>query len=56
MPFDTKVPKESPTCTGTVGGITKSMVGLANVDNTTDTSQSQVLRNMPLLQRLLKKA
>ena len=26
----------SPTFTGTVGGITKSMVGLANVDNTTD--------------------
>ncbi len=25
-----------PTFTGTVGGITKSMVGLANVDNTTD--------------------
>jgi hypothetical protein len=27
---------ESPTFTGTVGGITKSMVGLGNVDNTTD--------------------
>jgi hypothetical protein len=27
---------ESPTFTGTVGGITKSMVGLSNVDNTTD--------------------
>ena len=26
----------SPTFTGTVGGITKSMVGLGNVDNTTD--------------------
>jgi hypothetical protein len=26
----------SPTFTGTVGGITKAMVGLANVDNTTD--------------------
>jgi len=26
----------SPTFTGTVGGITKSMVGLANVDNTSD--------------------
>lgn len=26
----------SPTFTGTVGGITKSMVGLSNVDNTTD--------------------
>ena len=29
----------SPTFTGTVGGITKSMVGLANVDNTTDASK-----------------
>ena len=27
---------ESPTFTGTVAGITKSMVGLSNVDNTTD--------------------
>ena len=27
---------ESPTFTGTVSGITKAMVGLANVDNTTD--------------------
>ena len=32
----TKAPIASPTFTGTVGGITKSMVGLANVDNTTD--------------------
>lgn len=31
-----KAPIESPTFTGTVGGITKSMVGLGNVDNTTD--------------------
>ena len=29
-------PKASPTFTGTVIGITKSMVGLGNVDNTTD--------------------
>lgn len=29
----------SPTFTGTVGGITKSMVGLGNVDNTADTSK-----------------
>jgi hypothetical protein len=29
-------PLASPTFTGTVGGITKSMVGLGNVDNTTD--------------------
>ena len=31
-----KAPKESPTFTGTVSGITKAMVGLGNVDNTTD--------------------
>ena len=29
----------SPTFTGTVGGITKSMVGLGNVDNTSDTEK-----------------
>jgi hypothetical protein len=29
----------SPTFTGTVGGITKSMVGLGNVDNTADTAK-----------------
>lgn len=31
-----KAPLASPTFTGTVAGITKSMVGLGNVDNTTD--------------------
>ena len=31
-----KAPIASPTFTGTVGGITKDMVGLGNVDNTTD--------------------
>ena len=31
-----KAPLNSPTFTGTVSGITKSMVGLGNVDNTTD--------------------
>lgn len=31
-----KAPLESPTFTGTVGGITKTMVGLSNVDNTSD--------------------
>lgn len=31
-----KAPLESPTFTGTVSGISKSMVGLNNVDNTTD--------------------
>lgn len=32
----TKAPLASPTFTGTVSGITKSMVGLGNVDNTSD--------------------
>lgn len=31
--------KESPTFTGTVSGITKAMVGLQNVDNTSDASK-----------------
>ncbi len=31
-----KAPKADPTFTGTVSGIDKTMVGLANVDNTTD--------------------
>ena len=36
-PVDTsRAPLASPTFTGTVGGITKSMVGLGNVDNTAD--------------------
>lgn len=34
--LDLKAPLDSPTFTGTVGGITKSMVGLGNVDNTSD--------------------
>jgi len=36
----TFAPKASPTFTGTVSGITKSMVGLANVDNTSDANKS----------------
>ena len=31
-----KAPVASPTFTGTVGGVTKAMVGLGSVDNTTD--------------------
>lgn len=31
-----KAPINNPTFTGTVGGVTKAMVGLGNVDNTTD--------------------
>lgn len=34
--IDSKAPINSPTFTGTVGGITKAMVGLDNVDNTAD--------------------
>ena len=34
-----KAPLASPTFTGTVGGITKAMVNLANVDNTSDVNK-----------------
>jgi hypothetical protein len=34
-----KAPIANPTFTGTVGGITKSMVGLGSVDNTTDANK-----------------
>jgi hypothetical protein len=34
-----KAPLNSPTFTGTVSGITKSMVGLGNVDNTSDSNK-----------------
>jgi hypothetical protein len=34
--LDAKAPLASPTFTGTVSGITKTMVGLGNVDNTSD--------------------
>ncbi|MFL0205800.1 hypothetical protein V7S74_03515 [Aquirufa sp. 2-AUSEE-184A6] len=34
--LDLKAPIASPTFTGTVAGITKAMIGLTNVDNTTD--------------------
>jgi len=37
--ISSKAPVASPTFTGTVSGITKSMVGLANVDNTTDANK-----------------
>lgn len=37
--LDAKADLASPTFTGTVGGITKSMVGLGNVDNTTDAAK-----------------
>jgi hypothetical protein len=35
----TYAPIANPTFTGTVGGVTKSMVGLGNVDNTTDANK-----------------
>lgn len=34
-----KAPIANPTFTGTVGGVTKSMVGLGNVDNTSDANK-----------------
>jgi len=37
--LDSKAPVNSPTFTGTVSGITKSMVGLSNVDNTSDANK-----------------
>ena len=37
--LSSKAPIESPTFTGTVSGITKSMVGLSNVDNTSDANK-----------------
>jgi hypothetical protein len=48
--IDLKAPLDSPTFTGTVSGITKGMVGLPNVDNTSDVNKpvstaTQVLIN-----------
>jgi hypothetical protein len=37
--IDAKAPSANPTFTGTVSGITKSMVGLGSVDNTSDASK-----------------
>jgi len=37
--LNTKAPLASPTFTGTVSGITKSMVGLGNIDNTSDVNK-----------------
>jgi hypothetical protein len=37
--FGVVAPLANPTFTGTVGGITKSMVGLGNVDNTSDVNK-----------------
>ena len=48
--LDSKAPTNSPTFTGTVAGVSKSMVGLGNVDNTSDidkpvSTATQVLIN-----------
>jgi hypothetical protein len=37
--LNSKAPRESPTFTGTVSGITATMVGLSDVDNTSDASK-----------------
>lgn len=37
--IDAKAPLADPTFTGTVSGVTKAMVGLANVDNTSDVNK-----------------
>jgi hypothetical protein len=37
--IDSKAPSASPTFTGTVSGVTKTHVGLENVDNTADTAK-----------------
>ena len=37
--LSTKAPLNNPTFTGTVSGVTKSMVGLGNVDNTSDANK-----------------
>lgn len=37
--LDLKATLDSPMFTGTIGGITKTMVGLGNVDNTSDTNK-----------------
>jgi hypothetical protein len=37
--LNSKAPKDSPTFTGTVNGISKGMVGLESVDNTSDTNK-----------------
>jgi len=46
--LDAKAPLASPTFTGTVGGITKTMVGLGNVDNTSDASKATAISTQTL--------
>lgn len=40
LQLDDKAPIESPTFTGTVSGVTKAMIGLGNVDDTSDLDKS----------------
>lgn len=51
-----KAPIASPTFTGTVGGITKSMVGLGSVDNTTDAGKPVSTSQQTALDLKLNKA
>jgi len=44
-----KAPIASPTFTGTVSGITKSMVGLGNVDNTADLAKFSAFGVVPTI-------
>lgn len=44
--LNTKAPTASPTFTGTVSGITKSMVGLGNVDNTSNATERAAVRTL----------
>ena len=48
--LDLKANINSPTFTGTVGGITKTMVGLGNVDNTSDANKPVSTATNTLLQ------
>jgi len=41
-----KAPLERPTFTGTVGGITKSMVGLSSVDDTSDATKNAAIATL----------
>ena len=47
--LDLKAPLASPTFTGTVGGITKAMVGLGNVDNISDANKQISTRTQEAL-------
>ncbi len=52
--IDLKAPIASPTFTGTVSGITKSMVGLGSVDNTTDANKPVSTAQLSALDLKLK--